>query len=715
MWLVLPLLMACRSPPGGPTGDSGGDTGSWQPASGDWCGRVAPGAAGEDVVLGLSAAHATHRLFGVDGELSALDARLAAALGAPGALVDPDLAAYVDGAVGVCLADALPPSPDPTIRTVGQTVIYSPASDLAAVPRDAAAYALDLRGLSPTPALEEQLAAAVALVLDQPLPRPDRRVRVWSGLVDQYWSSSNAYATSREVIEREAWAAGAAASAPLAVLVDAQMAPLAAELAMALRLEGRAWLVGESVLAEVAEADWAAVGARGLSMRTRGLQRDGDLLPDEVPADVPTGQPDEAVGDLATWGAPPALDLPEGQREPVRNLEPWGDGGEPTLGLGEARAALVVAHGGLRRFYPYFDVVGDHVDARLAEVLEAVGEDAPDRVSQKDHLGRLGNAIADGHMFVWDLAAESDSGCLGADFDLLEGEVVVEHSEITALQPGDAIEAIDGQPVQQWLDAALAVVGGATEGYAFNLASRRLQPMEAARSFTVEDVTGVVRELVVEPSDCSLYAALPWGWTSRPSGWLDDLGAPDLYYLNYDGAVTSEDAQWQAALAEAEDAAGLVVDMRGYPGTNHYSLAQALWTEDFSSPLFGVPTWTGPDTLERVQSSYAFAGTDLAPRPIALLVGPRTVSAAENLSMMLVDLPDLSVVGRRSAGTNGNITGMQLPGGYVMSFTGMDVRFPDGSTFHSVGIEPDVEVVPTRADWAAGRDPELEAAVDLLR
>jgi carboxyl-terminal processing protease len=41
--------------------------------------------------------------------------------------------------------------------------------------------------------------------------------------------------------------------------------------------------------------------------------------------------------------------------------------------------------------------------------------------------------------------------------------------------------------------------------------------------------------------------------------------------------------------------------------------------------------------------------------------------------------------------------------------------FPDGSRFEGVGITPDIEVLPTAADLRAGRDPELERALEVLQ
>lgn len=43
-----------------------------------------------------------------------------------------------------------------------------------------------------------------------------------------------------------------------------------------------------------------------------------------------------------------------------------------------------------------------------------------------------------------------------------------------------------------------------------------------------------------------------------------------------------------------------------------------------------------------------------------------------------------------------------------------EVRFPDGREYVGTGIAPDIEVVPTLADWLEGRDPVLERALEYL-
>jgi C-terminal processing protease CtpA/Prc len=74
----------------------------------------------------------------------------------------------------------------------------------------------------------------------------------------------------------------------------------------------------------------------------------------------------------------------------------------------------------------------------------------------------------------------------------------------------------------------------------------------------------------------------------------------------------------------------------------------------------------------------------------------------------------VTVVGQLSACTNGTVTSFWLPGNLSLTFTGMRLRNPDGSEFHGIGVVPDIEVQPTAAQFAAGEDPELQAAVDLI-
>ncbi len=85
-----------------------------------------------------------------------------------------------------------------------------------------------------------------------------------------------------------------------------------------------------------------------------------------------------------------------------------------------------------------------------------------------------------------------------------------------------------------------------------------------------------------------------------------------------------------------------------------------------------------------------------------------------SFSQFLYGDDNVTVLGQQSAGTNGSITQVKLPGGFTMLFTGMQLLNPDGTTLHGVGIPLDIEVKPTAADFGAGIDPELKQEIIAL-
>jgi C-terminal processing protease CtpA/Prc len=249
-----------------------------------------------------------------------------------------------------------------------------------------------------------------------------------------------------------------------------------------------------------------------------------------------------------------------------------------------------------------------------------------------------------------------------------------------------------------------------------DLASRRYLEGNGPLAITLEDPDGTRHDLQVPRAPFNqLPPSTPW---LHPSGFLD--AAPGVFYINMGGDVEADGPdlfrRMDAALPQAE---AVIVDMRGYPGLDHYGVViRLVGTAAMRSPIFEVPVWTGPDQVEdsSVQYTGATFGID-APGfagPIVLLVGPTSVSAAENFSSMLTPFGNVTVMGRASAATNGNITGMNLPGGTGLSMTGMRILGVGGEPFHGIGIVPDVEIWPTAESLWTQTDVALEAAIERL-
>jgi C-terminal processing protease CtpA/Prc len=712
IWL---LALACRPPVPEATDSDPIDTGPEGPASADWCDRVVAGSA--DVrapALALSDLHARVRLFGPEDDFLTADAALAAAIRG-GSVSDPDLDAYASGLLAACavpIEDAELGTAEVELR--GTQAWVRPGDGLITIPGEATAVVLDLRRLQAAPGLDQALTAALSASLGSDLDGPVEQVREWEGYVDQVFSATNAYSVEHVEVGGEPISA-TGTDRPLVVVTGRRMPPEAARLAGTLAQSGRAWIVGQDVLAAVAESRFGAVGAEGLAFKAADLiGPDGEPWPDVLAADVLTDDADAelAAADLSTWAAPePGTGAVE--RALLEDRTPFREEPPAEADAADLAASLLVVHGAARTFFRYFPIVGEGVDERLTEVL-AAPLDPSDPAGFRETLGRVGEALHDGHVFYGGSALPAYT-YVPVVLDQVDGWPVVANTSMPGLLPGDAIVAVDGTPIADLYADWRLWHGAATEGYTLDLMSRELLRLSAPATWRVRDPDGNERDVVVDPAegDASTFSYVA---IERPNGRLDDLGASDVAYVNLDSAVTTSNTELTAALTAAEGASGLILDMRGYPGIDHYAVVQRLLSTDAFSPVFRTNA-VQPDGTSVVEEQY-----ELPPKtnpswsgPVVLLVGPVTVSAAENFSMMLPPDRLTAIVGRQSAGTNGNITGLQLTGGYWFTFTGMEVLFPDGSDFHGTGIVPTIEVAPTAADWRDGKDPVLEAAITALR
>ena len=448
--------------------------------------------------------------------------------------------------------------------------------------------------------------------------------------------------------------------------------------------------------------------------------RSATLWPDLITRDGSVPADAASLDTVPLAGQPPAVTGPATRTSPTAK-DPWQDTYyPPTVERGELRADLVIVHGITRRFFPYFDIVGDGIDDRLLETLvEAEAWDGTDRLSEGDLLRRFGEVLHDGHQFLFDYQGASPFvGRLPLFLDEVDGRPVVRRSLVDDVHPGDAIVSIDGRPIEDLYADELRCTSTATPGYQFDVATRRVAQMRGPEDLVLEDPDGGQRTVTVDPVSTSVYFdQIGTAPSTRPSGPLTDLGHPELHYLNMAEEVTPTTADANAAIAGAGGAAGLVVDMRGYPAGNHYEVAARLIQQLFFSPRFGVRQFTGPDITSVAVTQYPLA--PLSPPsfsgPIVLITGPHAVSAAENFMLLLEGAGRPSaIVGQQSAGTNGNITGVYLPGGFGFTYTGVNVRRADGSQFHGIGLLPDIPVPLTAADLRDGVDRDLLVAIDTL-
>jgi carboxyl-terminal processing protease len=155
----------------------------------------------------------------------------------------------------------------------------------------------------------------------------------------------------------------------------------------------------------------------------------------------------------------------------------------------------------------------------------------------------------------------------------------------------------------------------------------------------------------------------------------------------------------------------LIIDLRGNPGgvgAMSIPIARMFLREGASLGRLQMREFDQEFNID--PNPDAFAG------PLVILVDEGTASTSEIFALGLRDIGRVSIVG------SGPSAGMALPsmietlpdGGLIQYVVG-DYHSARGTAAEGEGVVPEVVVTESRTDYATGRDPVLDAAIELLR
>jgi|GEM_PF-1528222 C-terminal processing protease CtpA/Prc len=192
-----------------------------------------------------------------------------------------------------------------------------------------------------------------------------------------------------------------------------------------------------------------------------------------------------------------------------------------------------------------------------------------------------------------------------------------------------------------------------------------------------------------------------------------------VLYINM-GSLTAAQADSLARTLHSEKV--LLIDIRNYPQGTAWTLAPHLTTIAKKAVLFDKPLVTpdhitGGETKENLASYFTVFPADSKKAfrgRVFILCNEQTQSQAEYTIMMFQGSTACTVVGSQTAGADGNITQVAIPGGYEANFSGLGVLYPDGGQTQRTGIRVDVQVKPTIEGLKAGEDEVLQKALSVI-
>ncbi|HEV7921334.1 MAG TPA: S41 family peptidase [Thermoanaerobaculia bacterium] len=365
------------------------------------------------------------------------------------------------------------------------------------------------------------------------------------------------------------------------------------------------------------------------------------------------------------------------------------------------------------RFYPYKNLIGDW-DAVLAEFIprfiDAKNLDEYGAaVVEMDARVEDGHSGASGHP-----SADKIYGTLCLPFEVrrVEGQFVVTRVlEPSGANVGDVVVSIDGEPFADRVARLRKYIPASTEAARVNrIASVALRgSRDSIAALKLQGADGAVREVSVprvpfKPLD-----------KSGASWRLLDGDDKDIGYVDLMKLMPGQVDEMFTALDKTR---AIVFDLRGYPNGTAWPIAPHVNTRGAKiGAQFRRAQFSGINTVEEGASGFFFEQPlPSAEKPkyrgkMVVLIDDRAISQSEHSCLFFEAANGATFIGSPTAGANGDVTNLTLPGGFRIGFTGHDVRHADGRQLQRLGIQPDVAVEPTIAGLRAGRDEVLERAL----
>ncbi|MEM6396902.1 MAG: S41 family peptidase [Bacteroidota bacterium] len=373
----------------------------------------------------------------------------------------------------------------------------------------------------------------------------------------------------------------------------------------------------------------------------------------------------------------------------------------------------------IQYYFPYREETDVDWNDALAENLSAI-VGAADEYAYERAMTRMIGQVKDTHANLWgggDQVSER-RGKFRPPFraTFVEEKLVVVDYYAPGASPdknmpqiGDIITHIDGQRVEDYIRAE-------EEYYPASNPSARLRdigenilrsPDSLMSLTTMRDGQSIELSIpLLERGDIENY----YQWYRRSEEPAYKMLDDNIGYLTL-ANVTDE------AYAEAKEtfknAKGIIIDIRNYPSAfGPFAFGGFLLKEETPFVKFtsmdmdhpGYFTMSAPLTIE--PDGEPFEGK------VVVLVNELSQSQAEYTSMAFRASPNTTIIGSQTAGADGNVSRIDLPGGMRTMISGLGVFYPDGTKTQRIGIVPDIEVKPTIAGIRASRDELVEKAIE---
>lgn len=371
-------------------------------------------------------------------------------------------------------------------------------------------------------------------------------------------------------------------------------------------------------------------------------------------------------------------------------------------------------------FFPYKHLMDENWNTKLVEYLPRFLH-AQDELEYELAALQLIGSIQDTHANLWGGGdkIEEWKGLYYPPVHLrfIEDQLVVtdyynpEMQEDAGLTIGDIITKIDGIPVAQLVEERLVYYPASNRPTAL----RDLAPDLLRSTSNTVEIEFSSNDDRPQTKTLSLYPKEElniFRWYPKRKGKSYTLLENNIGYVTLQNIKEADIARIRRNFRNTK---GIIIDIRNYPSTfvpfslgSYFVFAPTPFAKFTNGNVDNPGEFTFTDPIVIPNQGLAYTGK------LVVLVNELSQSQAEYTAMAFRAGDDTTIMGSTTAGADGNISQIVLPGGLRTIISGIGVNYPDGKETQRIGIVPDIEVHPTIEGTRAGKDELLEKAIAVI-
>ncbi len=275
---------------------------------------------------------------------------------------------------------------------------------------------------------------------------------------------------------------------------------------------------------------------------------------------------------------------------------------------------------------------------------------------------------------------------------------IIENSSAAqaGIKRGFVVRKIDAEPVKTVEDALRKLAGAPSSNVRLSYLDEKDVPREAVLQRRFLD--NIERSKIVGAS--SFYALF------ESKKLTDDIG-----YIRFSSFIAALNPKIETAIVSMKNAPGIIIDLRGNGGgDDDVAIRLAGFLFDKETQLMITKKRRGDDLYYKAKpQKNPYTGK------IVILVDELSGSASEQFAAGMQEVGRATVIGKKTEGDDMDADLVELPTGAYLIYAAGEPRTPKGVVVEGRGVVPDIEVGLTRAGLLAGRDAQLEAAIERIK